>query len=81
MTAGKGRKRDLDRGLEGLRDALRPGRPRTCEDDNVAEVIITALESKPAGGSTKWTARSLAAATGLCKIQCTAGSRRTPDRR
>jgi putative transposase len=67
MTAGKGRKRDLDRGLEGLRDELKPGRPRTDEDDNVAEVINTALQSKPADGSMQWTTRSLAAATGLCK--------------
>jgi hypothetical protein len=47
MSAGKGRKRDLDRGLEGLRDELRPGRPRTDEDDNVAQVIHTALQSSP----------------------------------
>ncbi|MFM1799521.1 MAG: hypothetical protein RLZZ117_1799 [Cyanobacteriota bacterium] len=67
MTVGKWRKRYLDRGLEGLHDDLRPGRPRTYEDDKVAELINTALQSKPADGSTQWTARSLAAATGLSK--------------
>ncbi|MFN9623837.1 MAG: helix-turn-helix domain-containing protein, partial [Cyanobacteriota bacterium] len=38
MTVGKWRKRYLDLGLEGLHDELRPGRPRTYEDDKVAEV-------------------------------------------
>ncbi len=52
MTVGKWRKRYLDLGLEGLHDELRPGRPRTYEDDKVAEVINRALQSKPADGST-----------------------------
>jgi transposase len=38
MTVGKWRKRYRDLGLEGLHDELRPGRPRTYEDDKVAEV-------------------------------------------
>ena len=38
-TEGKWRKRNLDLGLEGLDDELRPGRPRNYEDDKVAEVI------------------------------------------
>jgi putative transposase len=42
MTVGKWRKRYLDLGLEGLHDELRPGRPRTDEDDRVAEVISRA---------------------------------------
>jgi putative transposase len=67
MTVGKWRKRYLDLGLEGLHDELRPGRPRTYEDDKVAEVINLALQSNPADGSTQWTARSLAAATGISK--------------
>ena len=65
MTVGKWRKRYRDLGLEGLHDELRPGRPRTDEDDKVAEVINRALQSKPTDGSTQWTARSLAAATGI----------------
>ena len=67
MTVGKWRKRYRDIGLEGLHDELRPGRPRTYDDDKVAEVINRALQSKPADGSTQWTARSLAAATGISK--------------
>jgi transposase len=67
MTVGKWRRRYQELGLEGLHDELRPGRPRTYEDDKVAEVINRALQSKPADGSTQWTARSLAAATGISK--------------
>jgi len=50
MTVGKWRKRYRDLGLEGLHDELRPGRPRTYEDNKVAEVIKRALQSKPADG-------------------------------
>ncbi|WP_094556268.1 IS630 family transposase [Synechococcus sp. 1G10] len=67
MTVGKWRKRYRELGLEGLHDELRPGRPRTYEDDTVAEVINRALQTKPADGSTQWSARSLAAATGISK--------------
>jgi len=64
---GKWRQRYLDQGIEGLHDELRPGRPRTYEDDQVAEVINRALQTKPADGSTHWRARSMAAATGISK--------------
>lgn len=67
MTAGKWRKRYRDLGLEGLHDELRPGRPRTYEDDKVAEVINRALQTKPADGSTQWSAPLLATATGISK--------------
>lgn len=67
MTVGKWRKRYLELGLEGLHDELRPGRPRTYEDDAVAEVINRALQTKPTEGSTHWSARTLAAATGISK--------------
>ena len=67
MTVGKWRKRYLELGLEGLHDELRPGRPRTYEDDTVAAVINRALQSKPTDGSTHWSARTLAAATGISK--------------
>jgi len=69
MTVGKWRRRYRELGLEGLHDELRPGRPRTYEDDKVAEVINRALQTKPADGSTQWTARSLAAATGISKSE------------
>jgi putative transposase len=66
-TVGKWRQRYLDQGIEGLHDELRPGRPRTYEDDRVAEVINRALQTKPTDGSTHWSARALAAATGISK--------------
>jgi putative transposase len=67
MTVGKWRKRYREFGIEGLHDELRPGRPRTYEDDKVAEVINRALQTKPSDGSTQWSARSLAAETGISK--------------
>lgn len=67
MTVGKMRKPYLEQGLEDLRDELRPGRPRTYDDEDVAEVINGALQTKPMDGSTHWSARTLAAATDLSK--------------
>jgi transposase len=66
-TVGKWRQRYLDLDIQGLHDELRPGRPRTYEDDSVAEVINRALQTKLTDGSTHWSARSLAAATGISK--------------
>ncbi|MFZ0409574.1 MAG: helix-turn-helix domain-containing protein [Cyanobium sp.] len=67
MTVGKWRKRYRQLGLKGLDDEPRPGRPRTYGDDKVAEVLNRALQSQPAAGSSQWSARSLAAATGISK--------------
>lgn len=67
MTVGKWLKRYRKLGLEGLHDELRPGRPRTYEDDTVAEVINRALQTTPPDGSAQWSARTLAAATGISK--------------
>ena len=67
MTDGKRRKLNWEIGLEGLHDELRSNRPRTYEDDAVAEVINRALQTTPPDGSTHWSARSLAAATGISK--------------
>ena len=44
-TVGKWRQSYLELGIEGLHDELRPGRPRTHEDDAVAEVINRALQT------------------------------------
>ena len=64
---GTWRRRHRQLGLPGLHDELRPGRPRTYEDDTVAEVINRALQTRPPDGSTHWSARTLAAATGISK--------------
>lgn len=60
-TVGKWRQRYLDLGIGWLHDELRTGRPRTDEDDKVADVINRTLQTQPAYGSTHWSARSLAA--------------------
>lgn len=65
-TVAKWRKRYLEHGLEGLHDELRAGRPRRHDDERVAEVINTALQSTPADG-THWTVRTLAEQTGISK--------------
>jgi putative transposase len=53
--------------ITGLYDELRPGRPRTVDDDRVAGLINTTLHTKPADGSTHWSTRGLAAETGISK--------------
>ena len=50
-TVGKWRKRYRMQGIEGLHDELRAGRPRTHDDERVAEVINTALQTKPPDGA------------------------------
>lgn len=42
-TVGKWRQRYINLGIEGLHDELHSGRPRTYEDEKVAEVINRAL--------------------------------------
>ena len=65
-TVGKWRKRYREAGIAGLHDELRPGRPRTHDDDRVAEVINTALRTKPPD-ATHWSVRSMAEQTGVSK--------------
>jgi putative transposase len=66
-TVGTWRQRKLDLGIEGFHDELRPSRPRTYEDDKGVEVINRALQTRPPDGSTRWSARTFAAATGISK--------------
>jgi putative transposase len=60
------RKRWFERGLVGLYGEARPGRPRTHDEETVAELLRTVLKKKPTTGS-HWTVRSAAEATGLSK--------------
>src|SRR5450631_1012260 len=46
-TVGKWRSRFLERRLPGLYDELRPGRPRSIEDDQVAALLKRTLSRKP----------------------------------
>jgi len=66
VTVGKWRKRYLQQGLQGLHDELRPGRPRSISDEQVAVLIRKTLKTKPKDG-THWTVRSIAAETDLSK--------------
>ena len=66
VTVGKWRRRFLEQGLEGLHDELRSGRPRIHEDEQVAEVVHTALQSVPPG-ATHWSVRAMAEHTGISK--------------
>ncbi len=60
------RRRYQDRGLAGLHDELRPGRPRTHDDEKVAELIKLVVESKPEH-ATHWSVRTAAVTTGISK--------------
>jgi putative transposase len=55
----KWRRRYLQQGLSGLHDELRPGRPRSISDEQVAALIRKTLQTKPKDG-THWTIRSMA---------------------
>jgi putative transposase len=66
LTVGKWRKRYLAEGLQGLHDELRPGRPRSLEDERVAEVINKALQGPPSH-ATQWSVREMAEQTGISK--------------
>ena len=66
-TVGKWRRRFIDRRITGLHDELRPGQPRTVDDERLATLINTTLHSQPRDGSTHWTIRGVAAETGISK--------------
>src|ERR1700741_4213061 len=66
-TVGKWRSRFVVRRLPGLYDDVRPGKPRTIDDERVAQLIKTTLHTKPADGSTHWSVRTVAAETSISK--------------
>ena len=63
-TVGLWRRSFCERGLDGLVDAPRSGRPRQIDDDEVQRVLAKTLEPPP-DGTTHWSVRRLAAATGI----------------
>ena len=66
-TVGKWRRRFLERRITGLHDELRPGQPRTVDDERLATLINTTLHAQPRDGATHWTIRGVAAETGISK--------------
>jgi len=63
-TVGLWRRNFAQRRLEGLADAPRSGRPREIDDDEIQRVLAKTLEPPP-DGTTHWSVRRLAAATGV----------------
>jgi transposase len=63
-TVGLWRRKFAERRLDGLSDAPRSGRPRLIDDEEVQRVLAMTLE-KPPDGTTQWSVRRLAAATGI----------------
>src|SRR5579872_6086196 len=63
-TVGRWRGRFARRGLDGLHDEPRPGKPRSIGDADVERVIVKTLEEQPRN-ATHWSTRSMAAATGM----------------
>jgi putative transposase len=58
------RTRYRERGIAGLHNELKPGRPRSTGEEQIAKLINTALRSRPKS-KTHWSRRDLAEATGL----------------
>ncbi len=63
-TVGRWRRRFQKDRIDGLLDEPRPGRPRSIEDDQVAEVIERTLRGKPTD-ATHWSIRSMAKEAGF----------------
>jgi len=63
-TVGKWRGRFARRGVDGLHDEPRPGKPRSIGDDRIERVIVKTLEEQPSD-ATHWSTRSMAQATGM----------------
>ncbi len=63
---GKWRRRFASSGIAGLYDEVRPGRPRSIRDEQVAALITKTLKKRPRNG-THWTTRLMASQTGISK--------------
>lgn len=66
QSVGKWRRRYLQGGLPGLHDELRPGRPRSISDAQVAALIRKTLKTQLKEG-THWSVRSMAQETQLSR--------------
>jgi len=66
QTVYRWRKRFTEKRMEGLYDEVRPGRPRTVDDEKIVELVNRTLQTRPAGRS-HWNSRSLGAECGVSK--------------
>jgi transposase len=64
VTVGKWRRRFVEGGVDALYDEPRPGAPRKISDEEVEDIIVTTLESKPKG-RTHWSTRKMAQRAGI----------------
>jgi len=76
-SVGEWRKRYLEKGLEGLHDELRPGRPRSVSDEKVAALIHKTRKTRPEG-ATHWSTRTMGNEIGvspmsICRVWQTFG--------
>ncbi len=60
------RRRYREQGLAGLYGEVRPGRPRTHDDDRIAALLRKTLRTRPPD-ATQWTVRDLAQTTQISK--------------
>ncbi|WP_332397609.1 hypothetical protein [Burkholderia ubonensis] len=51
--------------MNGLYDEVRPDKPRTIDDEQLAQLIHKTLHTKPADGSTHRSVRTIAAETAI----------------
>jgi transposase len=61
----KGRVRFMERRMDGLGDAARPGAPRKITDEQAGVLVTRTLTEKGRGLDTHWSTRTMAAGTGL----------------
>jgi len=66
LAVSKWRRRFVERGIQGLYDELRPGRPRSIGDEAIAELVSRTLRSRPPE-ATHWSTRRLAKDRGVSK--------------
>lgn len=64
-TVGKRRILFLKHRIKGLYDEVRPGKPRTIDDERLARLIHKILHTKPADGSTQSSVRTIVAETDI----------------
>lgn len=65
-SVGHWRKRYLNQGIAGLYDVMRPGRPRSYNDDRIATLLNKVLQDKPKQAS-HWSTRLASQETGISK--------------